>query len=561
LWALVLTLVAISGYLYFVQPGALPRLKDYSIASALSPVEIALRVLHVANQQPHWVMISMADGEWAPGELKAALGPAVHNDLIGMGAVFCTSWIAFLILLLVGAKRWGRHLGKDTLHRGKEVVTSRQIRRIVPRKQMGEYILGDTPLIRGSEVQQTLIVGGPGTGKSLIMKALLRQFRKLDHKVVIYDPTRDFLADLSLPGDKILNPLDLRSQRWDPWAEIRDTGDSDRVAAAMIPLDLNSDLFWVKGARSVLATVLNRIPEGQRTAEKLSSVLIDLEELGRLVHGTQAAIGLSDSNPKMAVGVQATLAIATTSLQYLWAGDGPVFSLRDWVARDDNSWLFLGAPDNQQEALKPLLSCWVESFASAVLSLPSSRERRIMVVLDEFATLHKLDAIPNLLAQGRKYGVAGFLGIQNFAQLRKTYGPDGADALAGLCKTFVTLSLPDFSSAEWASRNLGEIDVTESQEQFSYGAGNQKDNLRLSEMRKPRPVVSPTEIQQLPNLKGYLRLVGPYPVVKISVPLVKRPPVCESFMPIDKSCLVLSKYAELPPLAPPDASAKKGKRH
>lgn len=74
-------------------------------------------------------------------------------------------------------------------------------------------------------------------------------------------------------------------------------------------------------------------------------------------------------------------------------------------------------PDNEgesrkedySEAAKPLLACWLECAASAVLGLPPSPDRRIWLILDELADLPAVQNLARLLPEGRKFGAARWL--------------------------------------------------------------------------------------------------------------------------------------------------------
>jgi len=500
--SLVLSLLLTVGIILLFQGKPVwTRMKIYSDAWIKSAAAQALRWAPVGNKHPKWVLVKTAEGEFDPTQLEADLAPEARRDLLWAGKAVGISWICIVSLLSVGFYRYGQRLMRATLHRGKEIVSPREIRRLIPRKKVGDYTLAGVPLPKNSELQHSMILGAPGTGKTMALMDLLEQIRRQGHKVLVYDPTGVFHSIFSHPGDFLLNPLDARSQHWTPWAEIRAPYDADNIAKSLIPVEAHTDPFWIHAARSLFAAALNRIPDEERAVERIIEHLSTtiLKDLARLVPGTDAAALLAPDNPRTALSVQATTAAYTRSLRYLWWGKHPEFSIRDWLARDDDSWLFLGAPADQQASLKPLLSCWLETAANSVLSLPPSRERRVFLIIDELPTLHKLEAIPRLLAQGRKYGVCGFLGLQNFAQLKEIYGPAGADALAGQCSTWLTLRVPDAESAEWASKNLGEIDVTEVQEAINYGANSFRDGRRLSEIRKPRPVVSATQIQQPPG--------------------------------------------------------------
>lgn len=65
-----------------------------------------------------------------------------------------------------------------------------------------------------------------------------------------------------------------------------------------------------------------------------------------------------------------------------------------------------GPEEDYFEASKPLMACWLECAASAVLGLAPSPDRRIWFVLDELADLPRVENLARLLPEGRKFGAA-----------------------------------------------------------------------------------------------------------------------------------------------------------
>lgn len=385
----------------------------------------------MGNKSPEWLTVEDPDGNlWDPTDLEARLAPLVHQDFQRTLKIIGWFWIGFAGLILLHCHLKGRRLSKDRIERGKRLVTDKEIRHLISRSK-SKYTIGGVPIVRESEVQHTLILGAPGTGKTTIFLEVLDVVRKLMQRAIVYDPTGEFYSIYGRPGDILLNPLDSRHSHWTPWSEIRRAFDADNMAKFLIPRDGNAEPFWEDAARTILAAALNRIPK--HSVDSLISHLCTtkLIDLARLTKGTDAAALLSPENPKLALSVQATTTTYTRALRYLWAGDQPSFSIRDWISRDDDaSWLFLSAPAAQRAALKPLLTCWLECAAIAALTLEPSHTRRLFFAIDELPTLHKLDAIPTLLAQGRKFGVAGVLGLQSFSQLKVIYGKDGLPFMA-----------------------------------------------------------------------------------------------------------------------------------
>src|SRR3546814_20259679 len=92
------------------------------------------------------------------------------------------------------------------------------------------------------------------------------------------------------------------------------------------------------------------------------------------------------------------LAKAANLIQFLraQAKDETPFAFRDFIAGLDERkgarpWIFVPRKEDYFEASKPLLACWLECAASAVLGLPPSPDRRIWFVLAELADLPRVD--------------------------------------------------------------------------------------------------------------------------------------------------------------------------
>ena len=339
-----------------------------------------------------------------------------------------------------------------------------------------------------------------------------------------YDPERDVL----------LNPLDARSPRWSPFLEARSPRDFDTMAAALIPQQKDAvDPFWVTAARQLFAngaTVLWRKGE-IRNRELVRHLLkTELNELAEAMEGTVAQSIVDPENPKTALSVRAMLTAHIGAMEYL-PDTGEGFSIRDWIERDDGGFLFLTSRGDQHASLRGLISTWLEIAVNALLSLSRSDERRVWTILDELPTLHQVPSLQPGLAESRQFGGCFVLGVQVASALRDLYGRNGAETVSGLCGTRVVLAAPDRDTAQWSADSLGRGEVEEVAEGVSYGANTIRDGVSLTPRRELRALALPSEIMRLPNLRGYLKLPGPFPVAEIQLRYRKRPVVAERFIP------------------------------
>jgi type IV conjugative transfer system coupling protein TraD len=457
---------------------------------------------------------------------------AFETDLLH-GAVLAGT---FSLLMLFSAwfyfTRTGRGLGSNQFLRGARFGTVRQLRRALRRQTKGSFAIGGVPVPDAFETEHVLICGAPGTGKTNMILKMLAGIRKHGRRAIVYDTAGTFVGKFYRPGiDVLLNPLDMRSDRWSPWVDVPRSYHYDQIAESTIP-DKVGDPFWARSARGTLVAVMRKLARQERM---LVSILLDtllrskLKDLAAFTEETEAAAFISTEGDRTSAGIQAELASVMRSFAYLDDTlDG--LSIRDWVANErDDSWLFITVKADQLPSLRPLITVWLDIAISAIMSLAPDRERRLYCVIDELPTLQKLPSLSDFLARARKYGGCGILGFQSYPQLEATYGIQDAAAITGYCSTWVALRANDTPTAKHVSENLGQVEQVEANEGMSYGVNDMRDGVNLSRMQVTRPLVMPTEVTNLPNLAGYLRFDRSLPVVRFEDRLNTLPSIAHAF--------------------------------
>ena len=94
---------------------------------------------------------------------------------------------------------------------------------------------------------------------------------------------------------------------------------------------------------------------------------------------------------------------------------------------------------------------------------------------------------------------------------------------------------PDRDTAQGSADSLGRSEIEKVAEGVSYGADPYRDGVTLTPKRELQSLALPSEITRLPNLTGYLKLPGPFPVARIELPYVKRPKIAPRFVPVQKT--------------------------
>jgi hypothetical protein len=386
--------------------------------------------------------------------------------------------------------------------------------------------IGGVPIPHSLEPLHFLFAGSTGTGKSQALNGLLDTIRGRGDRVIVADSGGEALARWFQNSDTILNPLDARSAEWSPFCELAGPWDADRLAKSMIPDSEGSDREWQLYSQSLLSAVMQRLSErGEATNERLLYFLTvaKSEEIEQLVSGMPAQTLFDTGAAKMLSSVRGIVGSYLPSYRFLSPSAGAsAWSIRKWI-ECGQGWLWLPYKDDQLASLRPLLSAWIGEAVSSILSLRPDPSRRLWLLLDELASLGRIQSLSDALTKGRKYGLRCVAGLQSVSQLRASYGREGAQTLLSCLSSSLTLRSADAETADYLSRNLGDAEVR--RENRSRGDGRET----LSEQRVNTRIVLPSEIQNLPDRTGFLNLAGDFPVARIEIPIVQKSEVVPPF--------------------------------
>ena len=441
----------------------------------------------------------------------------------------------FLFIISFFTYKVGRRQAEDRHLRGTRLVNDIELCRAVRRNgKAGKINIAGIPLPLISQVSNVLFCGAPGTGKSQAISGMLRGVRWQRQRAIVYDISGDLIQRFYNPEtDIILNPFDARSPRWDIWCEVRKTWDYQSIACTLIPDSPGmKDPFWSMAARILFTELARKCGTDHRDNRKFCDYIskVGLDEIFDYLKDTGARALLDKGAEKLTLSIRSTMVAYTQILRYLRT-DGELFSIKDWVADEERKgWIFISSKEDQKEALKPLITCWIDIASTAILSLPRSSSRRIWYFFDELPTLNRVPEILNTLTNGRKYGGCGVIGFQNFPQMESVYRKNEANAIAEACSSWAIFRANGENTAEWASRSLGSVEILESNESLSYGSHTTRDGVNINKNRKIDRLVLAPELANLPDLHGYLRLGRGLPVGKFKVKYSNMKQVAEDFI-------------------------------
>lgn len=431
------------------------------------------------------------------------------------------------IISFYGISRWLKKRGasqtEDIPVKGDTILSKEATRDLIKKQAMNsDLTLAGLPLIKDKETSHLLFHGTVGSGKSTAIKEILDQIRQRGDRAIIYDKGCNFLEEFYIPNrDVLLNPMDTRGESWHLWNECRDSADYDNLAAAQIPMPLSTaDPFWVNAARTIFSSAAYEMRnDPDRSVIKLLRYLLtaDLELLQKYLKGTVAETLVSEKIEKTAISIKSVLATYLKSMKYIKDEKSP-FSIRQWIQNESgNNWLFITSLGDRHETLKPLITAWLDIAVNALLSLPPKFDRRIWLILDELTSLQQVPYLTQTLSESRKFGGCAIVGLQNYAQLAKLYGQEGAREISSLINTRAMFRQPDPDIAKWSAQNFGETITDEVREGISYGANTMRDGVSINRVETRKPVVSFSEMMSLGDLNAYLRLPGKFPITSIDL--------------------------------------------
>ena len=433
----------------------------------------------------------------------------------------------------------GKKQGESQFIRGAELVEARVLtKQVLKKEQNSDIVIDEVPILKDSEVQHFLVHGTIGTGKSQLMMKFIEQIRQRGDRVIIYDKGCSFTSHFfDESQDVILNPFDSRCANWDMWGEAPRDTDFANMAESLIPLHGQTDPFWVDAARTVFASVAVKLRDEENpTIDKLLSILLtsEFESLEPFLKGTPAATLVSGKIEKTAISIRSVITTYLKSLQSLRGlneDSREKFTIRDYILNDDNKgWLFISSNGEQHSSLKPLISMWLAMASITLLSLKEDRNRRIWFICDELPSLHRLPMLAETIAEVRKFGGCFMLGMQSFSQLGKVYGRDTASEIFDLLNTRFYFRSPSSEMARLVATELGEAEIEEATESYSYGANTIRDGISVGKHKTKRQIVTYPEVMAMQNMECFLRLPGNYPVAKMKLTYEPRRTVASDFV-------------------------------
>ncbi|MCC6887292.1 MAG: conjugal transfer protein TraG [Hyphomicrobiales bacterium] len=339
-------------------------------------------------------------------------------------------------------------------------------------------------------------------------------------RALLFDPTN--------PDSAGYNPL-LEVRRGD--SEVRDV---QNVADILVDPEgaLERRNHWEKTSHSLLvgailhvlyaeadktlAGVANFLSDPRRPIETTLRAMMTTRHLGEQPHPVvaSAARELLNKSENERSGV------LSTAMSFLGLYRDPVVarvtSRCDWRISDlvdgvRPATLYLVVPPSDISRTKPLVRLIVNQIGRRLTEELKVRRHRMLLMLDEFPALGRLDFFESALAFMAGYGLKSFLIAQSLTQIEKAYGPN--NSILDNCHVRVAFATNDERTARRVSDALGT--ATELRAMRNY-AGHRLSpwlgHLMVSRQETARYLLTPGEVMQLPPTDELVLFSGSPPI-------------------------------------------------
>jgi type IV secretion system protein VirD4 len=342
-------------------------------------------------------------------------------------------------------------------------------------------------------------------------------------RVLLFDPTNTASA--------AYNPLlEVRRGAW----EVRDV---QNIADVLVDPEgaLERRNHWEKTSHSLLvgtilhvlyaekdktlAGVANFLSDPKRPIESSLNAMMTTPHLGE--HGPHPVVA-SAARELLNKSENERSGVLSTAMSFLGLYRDPVVALvtsqcawriHDLVETEHPTTLYLVVPPSDISRTKPLVRLILNQIGRRLTEELESKARRhrLLLMLDEFPALGRLDFFESALAFMAGYQIKSFLIAQSLNQIEKAYGQN--NSILDNCHVRVSFATNDERTAKRVSDALGT--ATELRAMKNYAGSRLSPwlgHLMVSRQETSRPLLTPGEVMQLSPAEELVLVSGTPPI-------------------------------------------------
>jgi type IV secretion system protein VirD4 len=393
----------------------------------------------------------------------------------------------------------------------------------------------------------------------------------------------------------LFNPTDAKSAPYNPLLEVRrgmhEVRDVQNIADILVDPEgaLERRNHWEKTSHALLVGAILHVlyASEDKTLRGVANFLSDPACAFEVtLHRMMTAKHLGDEvHPVVASAAREVLnksdnersGVLSTAMSFLGLYRDPTVAevtsrcewrIADLISAEHPVSLYLVVPPSDISRTKPLIRLILNQVGRRLTeSLDGSdgiaRKHKLLLMLDEFPALGRLDFFESALAFMAGYGLRAFLIAQSLNQIDKAYGQN--HSILDNCHVRIAFATNDERTAKRISEALGT--GTELRAQRNY-AGHRLapwlGHLMVSRQETARPLLTPGEVMQLPPDDSVVMVSG-HPPIKAKklryyqdrnfIARVLPPPVLASGIYADRPAARSDDWSGLAPLAATESSS------
>lgn len=386
----------------------------------------------------------------------------------------------------------------------------------------------------------------------------------------------------------LFNPTDTRSARYNPLIEVRkgpnEIRDVQNIADILVDPEgaLERRSHWEKTGHSLLvgailhvlyaerektlAQVATFLSDPDRSFEQTLTAMMATNHLGTATKPRVHPVVASAARELLNKSENERSGVLSTAMSFLGLYRDPVVAattaacdwrITDLVDAEHPVSLYLVVPPSDISRTKPLVRLVLNQIGRRLTERlegdPGKRRRhQLLMMLDEFPALGRLDFFETALAFMAGYGIRAYLIAQSLNQISKAYGEN--NSIMDNCHVRIAFSSNDERTAKRISDALGT--ATELRAMRNY-AGHRLapwlSHVMVSRQETARPLLTPGEVMQLPPTDELILISGLAPIRAQKIRYYEDQNFTSRLLPAPE--LSEGGYADCPPARGDDWSA------
>ncbi len=300
--------------------------------------------------------------------------------------------------------------------------------------------------------------------------------------------------------------------------------------------------FWDRAAKQILAGLIIHVvyaePLVSKTLARVFELLARFDDTIKLMEATlhrkNETSGEPETHPEVKRAAHSYAAyheklragIKATAESYLGLFADPLvrqntatstFRISDLMCAEEPVTLYLCWPPNDAKRVKPLIRLVFGAVLRVLMEHQEraadgrEKKRNLLLLLDEFPQLGKLDVFEQSMGAMAGYGLKAYLVTQSLHQITQAYGR--YHTILDNCQIVTSFAATDVETAETISKLAGDIFEMRPQETWSgkrqlFGL----DHRAITYREERRPLLLPSEVRRLSEREELIFVTGAKPL-------------------------------------------------